>query len=140
MREIDRAYLAGFIDADGSIGVNKLQTGSTIRVTASNTAIPVLEELKSLWGGSICISSDKRSNHKPHGNLVWTARAAKEILLAIQPYLKIKQEQCRVALSFMNTVNPPDKQFEPLSPAVRWARQKMRGMLLHLNSRGVPVT
>ena len=55
------AWAAGFIDGDGHITVqnrttkhkDKVYTGQYLRVGASQAALPPLEELQRLFGGSI---------------------------------------------------------------------------------------
>ena len=142
MKGTDCAYMAGLIDGEGSIGIDNhggVRVPS-VRVTVTNTDIDTLEDLKSLWGGCVSTRRQRHEGWKAASDLIWAGGRAAEVLRTVQPYLRIKTEQCRVALSFAETVNPPEHRTKPISPTVQWARQQMRGMMLGLNQRGVPIS
>lgn len=98
-----RAYAAALTDGEGTIRVQRQLSGPRVRyfpvVTVCNCAVEVLSFLKKHWGGSI------RANRKPHPthrqSYVWEVKRAegKEFLREILPYLIIKREQARLALS-----------------------------------------
>ena len=107
---IHPAYLAGFFDGEGSIGIRK-QTCKTTRrgfryqiyASASNNWKPVLEEIQSEYGGYIYCSKSFHSGlniKRLHDNysLVICSRDAEKILRAMSEYLKIKKPQCSLAL------------------------------------------
>ena len=92
-------YLAGFIDADGSIAVHYLPkyNATRERLRATNTARPPLELLAKMFGGKI---TEKMSqNYKWKNCYEWelSCKAAAEAIRCIYPYLVIKKNQGRPA-------------------------------------------
>lgn len=101
LNETDKAYLAGLLDGEGSIGIDNhggIRTPS-VRITLTNTNIDMLAELKTLWGG--CLSARRKRNlyWKPVSDLIWASKTTDFVLKAVLPYLRIKRKQCLVALS-----------------------------------------
>lgn len=109
--ETDKAYMAGFVDGEGHIGIGVLasKTGRgrhTLTVTIVNTHIPTLEKLAEIWDGKV-LGFRKRNTKrawKQIADLRWSTKSAALMLLEIQPYLITKPEQCRVALDFAATI------------------------------------
>lgn len=113
---ITLAYTAGFIDAEGCIHVSLLlPSKANRRVTpryhlhlkVSNTDLPVLEWLKSNFGGAIVKHHSR--NESRVGN-EWSAawhwqisgKSAQDCLKLILPYLKIKKQQAIAAIEFQD--------------------------------------
>ena len=144
LRRTDRAYLAGLVDGEGSIGIDNhggLRSPS-VRITITNTNFLILEGLQELWGGHLAARRQRKSSWKPVSDLIWAARPETDrILKAIKPYLKGKREQCRTALLFNKTVN---KKYAGVGNGVplpiQVQRQELRKQMLELNKRGQPLT
>lgn len=136
--EIDKAYLAGFLDGEGSIVIDKHDNirVPSIRVTVSNTYRPVLEELQQIWKGYISDKKPAREGWKPRSDLVWAARTAAEILQELEPYLRIKREQCQLALRFQETVNPTKNRTKSIPLEVQAYRLELRDKIRGLNHKG----
>lgn len=109
-----------------------------MRLTVTNTEVETLRELQRLWGG--CVSNRREIGRKPHWkpahDLIWAGTTAAEVLREVQPYLRIKAEQCRVALEFASTVNPSEHRTRPIPEQVSEYRQDLRAEMLSLNARG----
>jgi hypothetical protein len=99
------AYLAGFLDGDGSISINRGGSGR-IEVRLDNTDKPTLEwiarQLPRPW--PIQERGASKPHHKPMYNLtLWTWHAV-QFLEAVLPYLIIKRQEADEALGYQNTV------------------------------------
>lgn len=97
----EAAYLAGLIDADGSIFIQKMRRFSgtfgyvpTIRVTNTNR---VIVRLCNEYGG-FWICQEQTVRWKPVYRWILGTNACKFYLPHILPYLKIKQRQGQVLL------------------------------------------
>jgi len=140
--EVEKAYLAGLIDGEGSIGIDAhggLRTPS-VRVTITNSCIELLEEIAWLWGGAVTTRRIRKFNWKATADLRVGAKTAVDILEEIQPYLRIKRAQCQVALDFAKTVNPKEHRSKALPLDVIQYREELRQIMLSLNKRGYAPT
>lgn len=113
--EIDWAQLAAYIDGEGCIRVDEqLATEKVpwirwqLYVTVANTDIRLINHLRSMFGGYVCISEEKRN---PHWKVCyyWSVSAlqATRILKGCLPYFVIKREQAEVGLAFRDTIAKP---------------------------------
>lgn len=96
------AYLAGVIDSDGYISINRscrhgrLYHGAQIGI--SGTRRQPHDLAASIWGGKVALYMPKNPQHR--GQFQWSRQgvvAAVAISLVL-PYLRIKVEQARIAL------------------------------------------
>src|SRR3989338_8080529 len=106
-----KAYLAGFVDGEGSIGISRLlnptQPGRrtpvyTPIVTVTNTNKCIISFIKSIFGGYMSIKKGdtifKRA--KTCYALMMTHRVATNFIKYIFPYLRIKRQQAETVLKF----------------------------------------
>ena len=108
----DIAYLAGFIDGEGSISICKTNSSNSIyktpryvlEVTVTNTYKPIIDMFQELFAGSWT-----RRRHEKHPVwkqsycIRWASIKAKEILELVYPHLIVKKEQAEVAIEFQST-------------------------------------
>lgn len=94
------AYLAAFIDGEGSIAM--CQNGP--RMIISNTHLPTMEWIKNQLGCGYLSPNGK--GPKPCYNLNFGSNAIRAILPKIIPYLKIKRIRAEVLLEYLETVVP----------------------------------
>jgi hypothetical protein len=87
------AYLAGFLDGEGSIGFARCRTSIFPRVFITNTNIEILELFKEQFGGDIKPLSKRKEGWKQGycWRLSWTP--AVMFLDLLSPYLVIKIDQ-----------------------------------------------
>lgn len=104
-------YLAGFVDGEGCIRVFvfKRKEGGISTLTSLlrvvNTCRKVLNEFKSVYGGSIYPTT----NFKKGWKHCWAWEVRKDnlerVLRDIAPYLKIKKKHARLALKAIKHMN-----------------------------------
>jgi hypothetical protein len=96
------AYLAGVIDSDGFITINRSERsgkayfGAVIGISGTRTQPHELAA--SLWGGKVYRHEPKNPRHRSQYQWSRQGDAAVVPILAVQPYLLIKKEQARIAL------------------------------------------
>jgi len=101
MRNSDKAWMAGFIDGEGWIGItkqvrkNRPSPTYRIGIKISNTEIESLMFFKERYGGTI---------GKGKGAYQWACptKSKRKLLDDIKPFLLIKISQARLAVSYMN--------------------------------------
>lgn len=102
------AYLAGIIDGEGCICCSKRKPANTavqycLIVTIVNTDFRLMEWLRENFGGSISKVECKAPYKDKYR---WYARSedVTSLLTATMPYLVLKREQARLAISYRETV------------------------------------
>ncbi len=144
---VSLGYMAGFLDADGSIGIYKHhipgKKGDSqyqvyqLKVSISNTNRDVIEFLQGEFGGSIIEIS--RSKKKISFELRFNPRESEALLRQILPYLIVKKRQASIALSFRKEIVTPrggriSSRGRPLSPETLERREALYREILFLNS------
>lgn len=107
---MDDSYVAGMVDADGSIIISKVRPHGhevspsyRLSVQVTNTHKSMLEMLKKKFGGSICnkpLTVGSFFTRKSHYNWSVGSKKAVELLKKIQPYLIVKREQAELGIEF----------------------------------------
>ena len=131
------AYIAGFFDGEGYIGIVKNQ-GLRLIVSITNTKVGILYWLKGLFGGSVCKGQRPSQNQKPI--YVWTivSREAAMFLYKIQPYLRLKEELAELGLEFQRTKEwGKNNGKHPIAEETVDYRNFLRDRTLELNHRGL---
>lgn len=97
------AYLAGFVDGEGSIGI----TGRPRVVLAIyNSNSDVLEWIKANFGGLIYWTDSRNPKWKPSGRIVFQDQAAISLLKELLPFLIVKRQQAELVCQFDATRIP----------------------------------
>ena len=105
------SYLAGFIDGEGNIGIDKYNKNDKpylnygIKVAISNTNLALLERIKSQFGGYISTLKQKKPNHQICFQFCVRHRKAYSLLGFVFPYLIIKKELAKVAMRMSKRIN-----------------------------------
>lgn len=102
---VELAYIAGFIDADGSITLNRWAKGDGFQtaVIVTNSDRNVID-----WFAGIFHTKVKKRQKSKRGKkdlyyaAVYRLRDTKALLERILPYLKVKKRQGLIALEFCN--------------------------------------
>lgn len=103
MNKNDLRYLAGFLDGEGSIGVERynrygITTNYGIKISVTNTNRSVLDWIQSHYGGYMVASKPKKLNHHVCFQLTLRHRKAYRLIKDVQPYLKLKVELANLAI------------------------------------------
>jgi hypothetical protein len=137
------AWAAGFLDGDGFITIQNrnqnisgiIYKGHYLRIGACQANITPLEELKSLFGGTI---REKNSGPNKEGynrkqQWIWqcSTRSAKEALVQLLPYLIHKKTVACLAIEFADTMGTTQK----VSEEILEKRIKLQQEIKELNSR-----
>lgn len=114
LTEPQKAYLAGFIDGEGYIGLTfqrkkeTINNAPTIRyhpfLIIANNNISVLSYVRDIIGdGRIYKLKRSVRNQKPGFQYKLTKMNTLEVLLpAIEPYLVVKQQQAKLLVKYLN--------------------------------------
>ena len=103
----EKAYIAGFLDADGCIGITRKRSLSKaheydfcVRIIITNSYFPIIEWLKTTVGAGCAYHNKYR--YKPTWSTVHryqiTNEVARELLQVLVPYLHVKKQRAELAL------------------------------------------
>lgn len=125
------AYLAGFIDGDGSIC---RCGGSVIALHVANTDKRVLDWIRVRFPVTGAINFHRR--RKTHRRDYWTwdvtGRQVAPVLYGVRPFLVLKSGQAEIALELISAIGTEN----PLSASSRANRANLLAHLSQLNFRG----
>lgn len=105
LTETDKAYIAGVVDSDGSIGISRqnikrprpsYRPQFQLTWVKNQKTMQVLKFLKETYGGSICESKSMQGrfkNGQPIVKYMLATKQLKPFLLDILPYLRLKRKQ-----------------------------------------------
>lgn len=146
MKETDKAYLAGFLDGEGTIGIYKHYIRGRwatweSQVSICNAERTILEYLKLLlWGEGIYCniyeSKNRRYNQRNVFLLTIYSKQATRFLKLLMPYLKLKRPQAELMLKFRELVEA-NVHRKKLTQEQRQQRDSIMEELRLHNRRGV---
>ncbi len=97
--ETTHAYFAGLVDGDGCITISR----EDLVITVTNSYKPALDDLCSIYGGSIYVSNEATNRSRAvYVWKLWSLKAA-DVLRSLLPYLRIKRNQASVGIQFQET-------------------------------------
>ena len=107
MTECELAYIAGIIDGEGCIAVERRNVNDGrkypsygVTITIVNTDIRLISWLHCRVGGCLVRKNvDPNRNHKPQYQIQIRHTLAEAIINSVRPYLIIKGEQADIALA-----------------------------------------
>ena len=106
-RETVYAYIVGFFDGEGYIGVDKQRLSLIINI--SNTNLEILKRIKSVFRSKIYVKTEKSESSKKQW--IWKISNRNDIkffLETILPYSTVKESQIKLGLEFLE--NTTDSQ------------------------------
>lgn len=132
--EVEKAYLAGMIDADGNISIVPHKNGRTtaIRVGVTNTYAPLIELLMDWTGGtfsykrspcSLDCSKQHVHSRKQSYRFILIGDRAVVVLQNILPYMMEKRELAAKAI-FEGLASRSRSRVKRESPGVKELREK----------------
>jgi hypothetical protein len=144
MTPTEAAYMAGFVDGEGTIGIHRARRkenrfGYRLQpyLVISNTDVPVLEAIQQMCGNGRML---QQSNpQKPHHKMLYQIRfmpnQIRHILPQLRPYLRVKAKQADYVIEFLK-INTSGRN---KSPQQQDAELSIRDAVCGLNTRGVRV-
>ena len=109
--ELETAYLAGAVDADGFLSIQRTKrrirsgTTSTYYIAKVGFAGTISQEvhliLKERFGGNIYESTPKNPRHKPVSYYQASGPQAYKAAVALRPYLRMKRQQAVLICEFV---------------------------------------
>jgi hypothetical protein len=135
------AYLAGMIDGDGYITINRSKRGPYVyhgpQIGIAGTRREPHDLAASIWGGSVgCF---RPTNPRHRAQFQWTRQGAVAVaaIEALKPYLRIKLQHAELALELWahleeGRAEDPFPWFSPNYEPIQ-ARDAMRAEMIGLN-------
>ena len=144
MRNRERlAYLAGFLDGEGWVGLLEVKRGRyrrwLVRMEFCNTNPHPLEMARETFGGMIRLQKQHAQHHSPLFKLVIADRQAIRAATLLLPWLRVKREQAELILALAATRLDGPGRFQGLDPSVIEQREHIKARLTVLNRRGQQV-
>lgn len=144
INNLELAYTAGLLDGEGSIVIavskptekNKLRTKSHwLQVSITNTNREIIDWLLSTFGGHISdgTKSISRNKQRPTWNWRITSRKARDFLMKILPYLKIKRMHAEIAIEFQEYMINNNFINKSVPPEVVEKRDSFKSALSSIN-------
>jgi intein/homing endonuclease len=111
MTEIEKAYIAGFFDGEGSASIMRAKhkdcrfgfSFSPV-VYIANTNLDILKEIQKMIAAGSIYHCKKVAHHKNAYSLHIHGQHAKDFLKMISPYLKIKKEVAKEVSDFASVI------------------------------------
>jgi len=127
----EAAYIAGFLDGDGSIILYKRGQKAALRVSFANCHREILDWILLRTGvGNIIEKPLHSTKHNRAYLLFINSGAASSLLIQLLQYLTIKHYQAELALWFQDRKSDP-----ALSSSLEW-QQEARAKMQAMNRRG----
>lgn len=110
--EQDFSYLAGFIDAECCLGIQKYRDKRKpnylykIQLQCNNTKAPIFKWLLQRFGGQVHFIDRNSKDSSQRNQLTWrlSSSALAQILSKIHPFLKHKKPVCEELMKFTKTI------------------------------------
>ena len=137
LTEIEKAYLAGFIDGEGSIGIQQDSHARYGRICLriSNTNEMIIRYIRDLIGfGAVVFIKRQKDKWQDAYSYQVASYQCKIVLEQLLPYLKVKRELGELALEFQSSVIMGGRRV--LNPKDIIKRSMIRNKVLTLNKKG----
>ena len=109
MKEVEKAYIAGIVDGEGTVSLLKHRKNETPtpNVTVANNNLTLLQWIREKVGGTISSKKKRLPNH--NNSYAWSVRQDRAIrfLTEIHDYLIVKKEQAELILKDYKAVTHP---------------------------------
>ena len=104
VEETVKAYIAGIIDADGSIGIYRAGMNYFAKVTVTMAEIEAVDLIHEMYGGTIHVRPQV-GDRRVMKVLSLAYNRARIVLEDILPYLRVKRQQAVLAIEVHKTVS-----------------------------------
>ncbi len=140
--ELDLAYVAGFFDGEGNINIKKGRNKNILKyslsVVITNTDQPVIEYIQSLLGGVLHTTKfySNPVKRKERYDLIWCSTSAQRVLKLLLPYLRVKETQAKLAVTFQDMLEEKVDRNRPLTQLELDVREILHQSSKQLVNRG----
>lgn len=114
MANLTSAYVAGFFDGEGSLGIYGENAESFV-IQLDSTCEYIVHFLAYKYGGTVSVSH--QSTATTQTSYKWRIRdthQAVKFLLTVMPYLRLKQDQAALMLRYLRTRRPGEQRRLPV--------------------------
>ena len=144
---ISDEYLAGFVDAEGSLMIAKFRATNPgkwyyrARASLDNVDGQVLREIQRTYGGILFRPRRRKSGWRVVYKLVWTGDRTERLLHPILPHIRVKRKQGELLLRFIQhrsqtSLRRIGTRDSPLPDRVIALREGFHARMRGLNARG----
>jgi len=131
LKDIDAAYIAGFLDADGSVMFYTRKKKTFLRVQFTNRSHRTLAWIRGkISVGNIVSVKRYSKNHQPCWQIFVNSDAASTLLEQVAPYMITKNKQAKLALEYTEQKKNPEYWAD-----IEW-HLKIKASMQALNKRG----
>lgn len=127
------AYMAGFVDADGSISIISVGRAKTfiVRITVNNTNYDIIELFSKEFGGKIRKNGNTKRNIRWKECYEWTLTNNKglNVIKKLYPYLIIKKQQADLTIELQQLRSDTKKQ----GISSRWHKEEWNKKIVIMN-------
>ena len=141
MAEMSWAYVAGFIDGEGSFSIATYKYCFMPRLSISQGQVKVLKEIQSFFAQRGIRSSLYRDLHKPRGNVWYNLRVQDRSSLAnicshLSGLLRVKRDQLAVMVRLLSLKSGHITRTDKIQQQLRRAESdQCRKEIMELNRR-----
>lgn len=144
MKEIQKAYLAGIVDGEGCISINKTRNKSVrhkhpyyqVRLRVAMTTYEPIQSIQT-WCGGIVSLTKRKGSRKPIYEWLLLNDKAINVLKLIKPYLLLKQKQTEIVINFRDYYHTHSGYGRAETPIeVSILREEYFQQMKQLNKRG----
>lgn len=101
LTELDKAYIAGFFDGEGSVGMYHKKNGIALKLSLTQNTLDVLHDLWLTFGGAL-VTVAARENSRAYYELRIERRDhVGAVLRTFAKYVRIKQDQVQLVLGYL---------------------------------------
>jgi len=131
LKSTEAAYIAGFLDADGSVMFYSRKGKTFLRVAFTNRSHRTLAWIRGKANvGNVTTAKRYSKNHQPCWHLFTNSDAASTLLEQVAPYMITKNKQAKLALEYTEQKKNPEYWAD-----MEW-HLKMKDSMQALNKRG----
>jgi len=137
----DFIYAAGIVDGEGNICISKCtrprmkSPSYSTHTHVYNTNPTLIRYLKSTFGGADSFYDSGNPKHKPEVGWHLYGEESRKFLLNILPFLKLKNEQAKLAIAFQEEMNKNGTRGR-VTPDSATVREELYQKCALLNKRG----
>jgi len=130
LTEIEKSYLAGIVDGEGSIYIAK----NGVALTIANTNKTLIDWIDKRTEGYYYVKKQPKEVDSTCYVYYITGKKLSYFLQQIRPYLIVKRKQADIALNYIKTIQSKGK--VALPSHILKKRETLRNKLKKLNKRG----